>query len=321
LIAAAVIAFPGSVVSARAAEITCASAESMAELMETWTREFSALYPAAPARVVVRTKFSAEAFDALLRGEVQVAPFARELFPSERARFHLKFGRDPLLLPIAFGSRATKGGTHAIAIFVSAKNPLAQLSLSQLRSVLARDGGITTWGQLGLGGEWARRPIVVHGMLRRRTTGDPPGIVNFLEQRLLGGLAWRDDIVEHADVPGGPQALELIVRAIAADSGAIGYSGFGYALPGTKTVALAEVDGGPWYAGTSGEIADGTYPLTRKIYLCADRAAVRENPSLRLFLEFTLGAAGQKAVAAVPQGFFPLPGSERDAARTFLDAP
>ena len=78
-------------VRAAAGEVVCASAASMDGLMAAWTRDFTAAPPDTPARVAARTQFSAEAFDALLRGEVQVAPFARELFPDERARYAAKF--------------------------------------------------------------------------------------------------------------------------------------------------------------------------------------------------------------------------------------
>jgi phosphate transport system substrate-binding protein len=287
-----------------AAPLACASAESMDGLMAGWTRGFTALHPETPATVTLRTKFSAEAFDALLRGDVQVAPFARELFPAERTRYVTHFGVEPVLVPVATGSRATKGATHAIAIFVNAENPLSHLTLPQLRALLTRDGTITTWGQLGLGGDWAARKIVVHGMLRRRDTGNPPGIVNFLEQHLLAGGAWREDIHEHADLPGGPQALEQIVRAVAADEAALGYSGFGYAVPGTKTLALAETEAGPFFAGTSEEVAGQDYPLARKIYLCLPRES---GTVARDFVRYVLSAAGQQVVAEDAQKFFPLP--------------
>ena len=310
-----------------AAEVRCASAESMAGLMTAWTQGFTALHASTPARVTRPEKFSAAAFEALLRGEVDVVPFSREPFPSERARYAKKFGGTPLLVPIATGSRDTKGGTHAIAIFVNEKNPLTRLSLAQLREIFARDGRITTWGQLGLTGGWTARKISLHGMVVRRETGDPPGVVNFLEQRLLAGREWRGDVVAHADVPNGPQGLELIVRAVAADEGALGYSGFAYAQPGTKTLALAagspepfrqaqgpepvegpvergETDAGSFFAGTPDEVARRAYPLARTIYLC-----VRSTPdeTTRAFIRHALSPAGQRAIAEDTQKFFPLP--------------
>ncbi len=272
--------------------------------MDAWTRDFTTTHPDTPARVTLRAKFSAEAFDALLRGDVQVAPFSRELFPSERARYFEKFGVPPTLVPIATGSRATKGGTHAIAIFVNERNPIARLTLPQLRDLFSADGEITRWGQLGLTGEWAAKKVSAHGMLVRRETGNPPGIVNYLDNRLLNGRAWRTDLVAHADVAGGPQALELIVRAVAADETAIGYSGFAYAQPGTKALALATIDGGEPFSGTADDVARRDYPLARTLYLCV---APKPDTATHEFVRFAQSEAGQRAVAADAEKFFPLP--------------
>jgi len=179
-----------------------------------------------------------------------------------------------------------------------------------------RDGRIATWGQLGLTGEWADKKIALHGMTVRRETGNPPGIVNFLEHRVLAGREWRDGITAHTDVTGGAQALELIVRAVAADPAALGYSGFGYAQPGTNTLALAETDAGPFFAGTAAEVARRDYPLARTIYLCVDRAP---DALTRNFLRHVLTAEAQHAIAADAQKFFPLPAAALAAARAQLN--
>jgi phosphate transport system substrate-binding protein len=217
---------------------------------------------------------------------------------------------------VATGSRATKGGTHAIVIFVNERNPLTRISLTQLREVFARDGRITTWGQLGAKGEWAARKIALHGMRVRRETGNPPGIVNFLETRLLAGRAWRDDLHEYTDVPGGAQSLEQIVRAVAVDESALGYSGFAYAVPGVKALAIGEIDAGPFFSGTDEEIARREYPLARTIYLAvgpAPDAAAWE------FLRYVLGAEGQRAISADAQKFFPLGEAVAASARIAAD--
>ena len=299
----AAFALAAGVVFLPAAEVACASAESMDGLMAAWTAGFTALHPDTPARVVMRAKFSADFTDPLARGEVQVAPFARELFPTEQARITQFAGGAPRLVPVATGSRATKGGTHAIVIFVNEKNPLAQLSLAQLREIFARDGRITTWGQLGLKGEWADRKISLHGMKVRRETGNPPGIVNFLESRLLAGRTWRDEVHQYSEAPGGAQSLEQIVQAVAADEAALGYSGFAYAVPGVKALALAETDAGPFFAGTEADIRRRNYPLARTIYLAVGPAP---DAPTRAFLDYVLSPEGQGAIAADAEGFFPL---------------
>jgi phosphate transport system substrate-binding protein len=285
-------------------------------LMSVWTAGFTALHPDTPARVTLRAKFSADFTDALARGEVQVAPFARELFPAEQTRFTTLAGGAPRLVPVATGSRATKGGTHAIVIFVNERNPLTRISLTQLREVFARDGRITIWGQLGAKGEWAARKISLHGMKVRRETGNPPGIVNFLETRLLASRAWRDDLHEYTDVPGGAQSLEQIVRAVAADESALGYSGFAYAVPGVKALAIGETDAGPFYAGTDEEIARREYPLARTIYLAVGPAP---DATAWKFLRYVLGAEGQRAISADAQKFFPLGEAVAASARITAD--
>ena len=287
-------------------------------LMAAWTSGFSALHPATPAKVVKRARYSADFVAPLAEGGVRVAPFARELFPAERAHFVSLAGSEPRMVPVAIGSRTTKGGTHAIVMFVNARNPISRLSLTQLREVWSREGHITTWGQLGLTGDWATRPIALHGMRARRDTGNPPGIVNFLESRLLTGRTWRDDVKGYVDAPDGTQALEQIVRAVAADEAAIGYSGFAYAVPSAKPVALAETDELPAFAGTSEEIAREQYPLARKIYLCLgmDPDGVGGE-----FVRYVLGPEGQRLITADAQGFFPLPPPAVELALQTLAAP
>ena len=272
-------------------------------LMKAWTAGFTAQHPETPALIVRRARFSAEFVEALARGEVEVAPFARELFAAERTQFTALAGGAPLVVPVASGSRDTKGGTHAIVIFVNAKNPLTHVALTQLQEIFANGGRISTWGQLGLTGDWAARKITLHGMRVRRETGNPPGIVNFLETRLLAGRSWRRDLHDYVDIVGGPQSLEQIVRAIAADESAIGYSGFVYAVAGAKPVALGETEAGPFFAGSAEDIARGDYPLTRTIYLCTGPAP---DAATRAFLRYVLSSDGQRAITADAQKFFPL---------------
>ncbi len=290
----------------------------MAGLMRAWTAGFSAAHPENPARIILESRYPGELVEALAWGRVEVVPFAREAFAAEHAQFAAVAGGGPRLVPVARGSRATQGGTHAIVFFVHERNPLTRLTIGHLREILAADGRIRTWGDLGLTGERAGQPIKLHGMLRRRESGNPPGIVNYLEQRLLQGRPWRNGIGQYADAPGEPQALEQITRAVAADENGLGYSGFAYAVPGVRPLALAETDAGPYYAGSAEDIAAGRYPLSRKVYF-----AVGPHPSeaAREFIAYVLSPAGQGIIAQDHIGFFPLTGPEIQSALAQLDAP
>jgi phosphate transport system substrate-binding protein len=305
-------------------ELTCAGGDTMQALTESWGRTFVRFNPLARITVARDARLSADGFAALLAGRVSCVTFVREPFPSERAAFVERFEREALLVNVANGSYATKGGTHAIAVYVNAANPIAHLDLTQLDAIFSKTrrrgapNEVTRWGQLGLGAEWTDRPVHVYSMLRGRESGNPPGIVNFLQQRVLLGGALRDDVREQRDTP-GETALQAIVHRVAADPAGIGYSGFGFAEPGVKSVALAETAKGPFYAGSPAEVARRDYPLGRRIYLLFNSPIQHTSaPIVREFLRFILSREGQQIVADDDEGFIPLSESQAAEARTAM---
>jgi phosphate transport system substrate-binding protein len=152
-------------------------------------------------------------------------------------------------------------------------------------------------------------------MLHRRESGNPPGIVNFFQHRVLCGGEFRDGIREQVDRP-GESALDAIVRSVAEDPRGIGYSGFAYAAPGTKTLALAESEHGPYFAGTPEEVARRDYPLSRQIYLGVNRPPGKPlAPALQAFLLFVLSRQGQLIAANDRMRFLPLTPEQAQAAR------
>ena len=305
-------------------DIRCAGGSTMQNLVEEWARLFRLRHPRVIVNIRKDTTLAAEGFAALLEGRANCATFVREPFAAELAAFNAKFGYPPLAVNVAGGSYATKGGTHAIAIYVNADNPLSRLTLKELDAIFSQtrrrgaEQEITTWGQLGLGGVWAKRPIHVYTMLRRRDTSNPPGIMNYLEQRMLLGGDFRDDIREQQDAL-GETALAAIVNRVATDPEGIGFSGFGHAAPDVKTVALAESDAGPFYAGRPIEVASREYPLSRQIYLMVNRQPGKPlAPVLREFLLLALSREGQQAVANDAVQFIPLSAMQAVAARSQL---
>lgn len=307
-------------------QLTCGGADTMQELVEAWAQGFRRCQPDAVVNTKHDMRLSADGFAALMNGAIDVVTFVREPFDAEIDAFKAKFGYAPTLISFAGGSYATKGGTHAIAIFVNANNPLAHLDLQQLDAIYSaerRRGALnraTHWEQLGLSGrEWAGRRIHAYGMLHKRESGNPPGIVNFLKQRIMLGGEFARDVIEQADRP-GETALQGIVNRVAEDVDGIGYSGFGYAIPGVRTVALGESTSGPFFVGTEDEVGRRVYPLSRQIYLGFNLApGHRVPPLLREFIRFALSGEGQQIVAGNRMHFIPLSPSQAAAASRLLD--
>ena len=303
--------------------ITCAGGETMQPLALHWASAFQAQHPTVQIKVDTSAKLSADGFSALLDGRVSCVLMVREPFAAEAQAFEHRFGHAPGLLRVATGSFDTRGGTHAIAIYTNSANPLRRISLEQLEAVFAaapQSGKvpIVKWGQLGLKGSWTDKPVHVYGMLPRRETGNPPGIVNFLQQRILSGGAWRSDLRVQTDAS-GRSALQAIVQQVAEDPAGIGYSGFGFRQPGVRALAIGATDDGPFIEGVRASVSDRTYPLTRSVYIAFD-PNVMASPDLPLpdFLRYVLSSEAQRAIADDPEGFIPLPANELEASRQSL---
>ncbi|MDD3181108.1 MAG: hypothetical protein PHQ04_12320 [Opitutaceae bacterium] len=332
-----------------AGEIATIVPHNLDTLMQSWVRAFHQHHPAASVRLNLTVPLSADAFEALMEDRIQIAPFVRETSPTEEADFRQKFGYAPLLICVATGSHATKYNTHALGVYVNASNPLTKLTLAQLDAIYftTRRRGypedITTWGQLGLTGEWANRPIHLYGMVHRyEKTNNPPGILYFFMQRVSRGGELKHTVREIIDTTPhgrtlmpqatamlagagagnepGMEALDGIVAAVARDPAGIGYSGFRNRREGAKTLALASDPGGPFFTGTLDEVLQRQYPLTRRIYIVINRAPGRPlNPVVREFLRFVLSREGQEFVAADPSNYLPLTPRAAARARTQLD--
>lgn len=278
-------------------------ADTMEGLMKLWIADFRRMYP--DVNIEMEAKASGTAAPALTEGIAQLGPVAREMLPNEIAPFQQKFGYAPFSVRVAGGSFRTPGKTHAIAFLVNDRNPIRQLTFAQLDAIYSKTRRrgykeVSTWGDLGARGEWASKPIHLWGLVR------PNGIANFIQERILQNGDYKDDITERTTV-GSLPALDAIAQGVAADPYAIGYSGFSNVIEGTRALALAIDDSGPYYKGTFQEVASQTYPLSRVVYIYVNRAPGQAlDPKIKEFLKFVLSKEGQQDVEK--EGvFLPLP--------------
>ena len=305
-------------------EIRVAGNHATDDVMTAWAAKFARYHPRARVRVRDDTHLTTDAFDvAIASGDIDLIPSARELVPSERERLTKKLGAAPLVVAVATGSYATKSGTHALAFYVNAANPLERISLAQIREIYLPGGKITKWGDLGLTGEWADQPIHVFTVPIADPNGNPLGIINYLQSRVFASDKGLRRSIYQVD-SNGPRIeqhmLNRIVREVAADRYAIGYSGFGFGAAGAKTLALAETDAGPWYKGTPAEVEARAYPLTRTIYLGVNQASGAPlRPEVREFLRFVLSREGQEVFTEGAEKYLPLTAAVVHEERKKLD--
>ena len=270
-------------------ELHSVGADVMDVVTLGWIELFRAAHPKVAATIEARAPGTA--IPALVNGWGHVGPIARELFPHEEEQFVEKFRYKPAAIRVATASYDRLGTAQTVAFYVHADNPLASLTLEQVREIYAKAGAIVKWGQLGLTGDWAERPIELWGLRR------PSGVANFLQARALGGREFRTGINERVNQDDVP-ALDAITTGVAASRLAIGYSGLGSLRSGIRALPLAERAGGPAVAPTPENVASHRYPLARFVYIYVNRPPNKPlDANVREFLRLVLSREGQAVVA------------------------
>ena len=219
-----------------------------------------------------------------------------QLTEDERRDFRSRYGSDPVEIPIAL---------DAIAIYVNHENPLASLTLEQVDALFSQSRkrgaptSITTWGQLGLQNGWEQQPVRLYGRDKRSGTR-----TLFMHMVLLDG-DFRSDVKEE---PGS--AMEIL--DISRDRLGIGYASIEFKASTVKILPIAAKSEDTPVAPTAGTAADGSYPLTRSLYLYAKRDPKDQlAPEIAEFLRFINSREGQETLARA--GVYPLSSQQDNA--------
>src|SRR5947199_111367 len=151
---------------------------------------------------------------------------------------------------------------------------------------------IRTWGDLGLNGEWAARPIHLYGLKPVN------GIEQFLKQRLLLGGEYRDGI-EFVKGKGFTHAFTVAAEDMAHKPGGLTYALLSNVTPNVKVLPIAPKEGAPYVAPTLENVYSHAYPLSRYVYIYVNRPPGKPlEPKVKQFLELVLSREGQDVVAA-----------------------
>ena len=287
-----------AVTSGVSGNLNAVGSDTLINLMTFWGEGFKARYPNVNAQV--EGKGSSTAPVALTTGAANVGPMSREMKSSEIAAFAGKFGHKPTKIAVAI---------DALAVFVHKDNPVPGLSLTQVDGIFSstrKRGGqdVATWGDAKLTGSFAGKTISSFGR------NSASGTYGFFKDTALKNGDYKSSIKEQ---PGSSS----VVQGIAADLGAIGYSGIGYKTSGVKALALSEKDGQPFAEANYANCLNGSYPLARFLYVYVNKAPSKDMDKLTSeFMTFVLSKQGQEIV--IKDGYFPLPADAAAEGRASL---
>jgi len=266
--------------------INSVGSDTMNNMMTLWAESFTKLYP--NIKVQVEGKGSSTAPAALISGTAQFGPMSRAMRSTEIDQFEAKYGYKPTQIRTSY---------DALAVYVSKDNPIEKLTMAQVDAAFSKSRrrggkGVATWGDLGLTGDWAARPISLYGR------NSASGTYGFFKEHVLKTGDYKDAVKEQ---PGSAS----VVQGVTEDRYGMGYSGIGYRTSGVKVVSLAEKDGGAYSDGSYGDVVSGKYPLNRFLFLYINKAPGKPlDPLVKEFVKFILSKEGQEVV--LKDGYLPL---------------
>jgi phosphate transport system substrate-binding protein len=276
-----------SPVSGVSGNLKSIGSDSLNNLMTLWAEGYRTVYP--NVQIEIEGAGSGTAPPALIQGTAQFGPMSRPMKSAEIQEFERRYGYAPT---------AIRGAVDALAVYVHKDNPIQCLSLQQIDAIFSktRNGGhpqnITTWGQVGLTGPWANRPISIYGR------NSASGTYGYFKEVALFNGDYKDEVKEQ---PGS----STVVQGVASDIAGIGYSGVGYKTADVRSVPIkADADAGCFDALAEHAVS-GDYPIARFLYIY-----VNKNPNEKLdplrgeFIRFVYSRQGQEAV--VRDGYFPV---------------
>ena len=260
--------------------------DTLNNLMTLWAEGFLGKYP--NVKIEIEGKGSSTAPPALIAGTSQFGPMSRPMKAKEEEKFEAKYGYKPTPF---------RTSVDALAVFVHKDNPIECLSMKQVDAIFSktRNGGyskdIKTWGDVGLKGEWASRPISLYGR------NSASGTYGYYKKVALFNGDFKDEVKEQ---PGS----STVVQGVASSKGGIGYSGVGYKTADVRSVPLSK-EGGECYDANAENAYSGDYPIGRFLYVY-----VNKNPNQALdplrgeFIRYILSRNGQMDV--IKDGYYPI---------------
>jgi phosphate transport system substrate-binding protein len=138
-------------------------------------------------------------------------------------------------------------------------------------------------------------------------------LADIAEERVTAGAITEDEAETTRSDYTSQANDNAILQAIEGSPSSFGWVGFAFAEEAgdqVKEIAISEEPGGECIAPTAETIADGTYPLSRSLYIYVNAGKVDTNTALPAYVDFYLGD-GYVAVEEV--GYVGLPPAELSA--------
>ncbi len=233
-----------------------------------------------------------DGFEAFCAGETDISDASRPIDKEEIAACE-EAGIEFIELKVGF---------DGIAVLTSPDNPLECLSFADLYALIGPESqGFEQWTdaqelatELGADTEFPDLPLELTGPGEESGTYDSfieIALADIAEARLEEGAITEDQVeTTRPDYNSSPND-NTIISNIEGSEGSLGWVGFSFAEAAgdsVKAMAVSEEPGGECVEASSETISDGSYPLSRSLYIYVNKAKAEENEALSAFVDFYL---------------------------------
>jgi phosphate binding protein len=233
-------------------------------------------------------------------GETDVANASRKIKDGElEACKALATPRDPI---------AFRVGTDALTVVVSAENDfITALTKEQLGKIFTAQ--VTKWNEVDPA--FPAEDIKVYG------PGADSGTFDYFNEAVVAPLYLNAE--GKADTAAGKAALlgaagaqfseddNVLVKGVEGSKYAIGYFGFAYFSENSGALKAVAVEG---VEPSEATVNDGTYPISRPLFIYSDANILKEKPQVAAFIYFYLQNVNDN-ISDV--GYFPAPEADLQA--------
>ena len=276
-----------------------------------WKDAFQKYQPGVTIEYDLET--AADAIPCVYLGKADIGVTHEPSFYDYLSYLRLK-GHPPTGVTILTGSYDVVGWQNNMVIVVNNANPLTKITMTQLDGAFGsqRAGGwvatdwhpelargpeknLRTWGQLGLTGEWADRPIDAFGYSLRYATA-----LEFSDKVMHSSDKWNENLMAFANYKrsDGKTYLEAdqIVDHVRDDPNGIAYVRYHPNFPkDVRILELGATAAGPFVQYSMDTLQNHSYPLWGGQSFWFDAPPGKPvDPKIREFVRFVLSKQGQE---------------------------
>jgi phosphate transport system substrate-binding protein len=214
-----------------------------------------------------------------------------------------------------------KIGYDGIAVLTSPQNPIECLNLIDLYAIFGPESNeITTWQQAGeFAAELGSTTVFPEGDIAITAPGTESGTYDSFIELALEGTAEERGVDAGTRDPVPPYYVGaandlVIIQGVSQFPTSAGFVGLAYAQEAGDAVKVLGVDGGDGCVLPTPEtVSDGSYPISRPLFVYPALNRLESNPALGPWVDFYLSDEGIANVSDV--GYVQLPPEELEATR------